>query len=186
MVAKRCGLRAIIDAAGRWCSRGAERRSTGSPMPACRLIAAPEPTERRGLDRRYAAIVALCDGVFGAAAATPDTLSVPIARAQGFVGTHLGEPLGVERLAAGGGPQPGAFRQEIQRRGRPQPLGLRVREQRMERATRLLRRRLSQPVNAIAAATGFATGNYFAKAFRRARGQCYGAVSASATGAQPG
>ncbi len=115
----------------------------------------------------YEAMMALHDGLFGAAPAAA-TVAPPIARAQSFIATHLGEPLGVDRLARVAGLSRAHFVRTFGSETGQSPSDF-VFSARMERATRLLIA-TDQPVAAIAAATGFANGNYFAKAFRRLNG----------------
>ncbi len=173
-------MRAIIDLKGPVVQPGAA--AVDQLAAAClRLIAAPEPRSGEVSAAAYQALMALHDGVFGAAPPTPETVSPPIARAQGFAAAHLGEPLGVERLARVAGLSRAHFVRRFSAEAGLSPSDY-VFAQRMERATRLLLA-TDQPVNAIAAATGFAGGNYFAKAFRRVHGQSPREYRASATGA---
>ena len=135
---------------------------------ACRrLMQGPDLLSGEVSAAAYQAMTALHDGLFGAA---PAALAVapPIARAQDFVAAHLGEPLGVDRLARVAGLSRAHFVRRFSSEAGQSPADF-VFAARMERATRLLIA-TDQPVSAIAAATGFANGNYFAKAFRRLNG----------------
>jgi AraC family transcriptional regulator len=159
-------MRTIIDLKGPVVMPGAP--AVDRMADACvRLMRTPEPLSGDVSAAAYEAMMALHDGLFGAAPAEA-TVAPPIARAQSFVATHLGEPLGVDRLARVAGLSRAHF---VRRFGAE--LGLNPSEfvfaARMERATRLLIA-TDQPVASIAAATGFANGNYFAKAFRRLNG----------------
>lgn len=132
-----------------------------------RLMRAPELLSGDVSAAAYEAMMALHDGLFGAAPATT-TVAPPIARAQSFIAAHLGEPLGVDRLARVAGLSRAHFVRRFGSEVGQSPADY-VFAARMERATRLLIA-TDQPVGAIAAATGFANGNYFAKAFRRLNG----------------
>ncbi|MDB5539753.1 MAG: hypothetical protein JWQ89_1480 [Devosia sp.] len=145
-----------------------------------RLMGAPELLSGEVSAAAYEAMTALHDGLFGAApAATP--VAPPIARAQNFIATHLGEPLGVDRLALVAGLSRAHFVRRFSAEAGLSPSDF-VFAARMERAMRLLVA-TDQPVAAIATATGFANGNYFAKAFRRLHGTSPGEYrSAAAAG----
>lgn len=145
-----------------------------------RLMAAPEPLSGDVSAAAYEAMMALHDGLFGATPAAA-TVAPPIARAQSFIATHLGEPLGVDRLALVAGLSRAHFVRRFSAEAGLSPSDF-VLAARMERATRLLIA-TDQPVATIAAATGFANGNYFAKAFRRLHGISPGEYrNAAATG----
>jgi len=132
-----------------------------------KLMRSPELLSGEASAAAYEATMALHDGLFGAAPATP-SLAPPIARAQSFITEHLGEPLGVDRLARVAGLSRAHFVRRFASESGQSPSDF-VSAARMERATRLLIA-TDQPVAAIATATGFANGNYFAKAFRRLNG----------------
>lgn len=129
-----------------------------------RLMGAPELLSGEISAGAYAAMTALHDGLFGATPPAAD-IAPPIARAQSFIAAHLGEPLGIDRLARVAGLSRAHFVRRFSAETGHSPSDF-VFAARMERATRLLIA-TDQPVTAIAAATGFANGNYFAKAFRR-------------------
>lgn len=119
----------------------------------------------------YQAMAALHDAAFagtGAAAALPPALPAALARVTAFVEAHLAEPLPVDRLAGVAGMSRAHFvRQFTAALGLPPSDHVEVR--RMERVERLLLA-TEMRVGEIAAATGFADGNYLAKVFRRHRG----------------
>jgi transcriptional regulator GlxA family with amidase domain len=131
-----------------------------------KLMAGPERSGDASA-AAYEAMMALHDGLFGAAQEVAD-VAPAVARAQDFVGSHLAEPLGVDRLARVAGLSRAHFVRRFSAETGQSPSDY-VFSARMERATRLLIA-TDQPVAAIAAATGFANGNYFAKAFRRLNG----------------
>jgi AraC family transcriptional regulator len=133
-----------------------------------RLMRAPELLSGDISAAAYEAMMALHDGLFGAAPAVTTTVAPQIARVQSFIAAHLGEPLGVDRLARVAGLSRAHFVRRFGSEAGQSPADF-VFAARMERATRLLIA-TDQPVGAIAAATGFANGNYFAKAFRRLNG----------------
>jgi transcriptional regulator GlxA family with amidase domain len=131
-----------------------------------RLMAGPDRSGAASA-AAYEAMMALHDGLFGAAQEEAN-IAPAIARAQGFVATHLAEPLGIDRLARVAGLSRAHFVRRFSAETGHSPSDY-VLFTRMERANRLLIA-TDQPVAAIAAATGFANGNYFAKAFRRLNG----------------
>lgn len=159
-------IRAIIDLKGPVVMPSTQ--SVDRMADACvRLMRAPELLSGDVSAAAYEAMMALHDGLFGAAPAVT-TVAPPIARAQSFVAAHLGEPLGIDRLARVAGLSRAHFVRRFAGETGQSPSDY-VSAARMERATRLLIA-TDQPVSAIAAATGFANGNYFAKAFRRLNG----------------
>ena len=127
----------------------------------------------------YEALMALHDGLFGD---TPrlSRISTPIARVVGYIEGHLGEPLGVEKLAWLAGLSRAHFVRKFAAEMGKSPADY-VLAARMERAKRLLIA-TDQPVVAVAAAAGFANGNYFAKAFRRLNGVSPSAFRAGMAG----
>lgn len=131
-----------------------------------RLMAGPERSGDASA-AAYEAMMALHDGLFGAAKEVAH-VAPAVGRAQGFVVSHLSEPLGIDRLARVAGLSRAHFVRRFSAETGQSPSDF-VFSARMERATRLLIA-TDQPVAAIAAATGFANGNYFAKAFRRLNG----------------
>lgn len=158
-------IRTIIDLRGPVVtpSAGAVDRMADACL---KLMAAPELSGDVSA-AAYEAVMALYDGLFGVAE-EPAAVAAPIARAQSFVAAHLGEQLGVDRLARVAGLSRAHFVRRFSAELGQSPAEF-VQAARMERATRLLIA-TDQPVAAIASATGFANGNYFAKAFRRLNG----------------
>lgn len=131
------------------------------------LLTGGQMTQGLASTAGYAAMAALHDGVF---AARKDGQPLPpaLARVTDFVGRHLADALPVDRLAAVAGMSRAHFvRQFAAATGRP-PSDF-VLERRLERVERLLLA-TELTVTEIAGVTGFADGNYLAKAFRRRRG----------------
>ena len=139
------------------------------------LLAAELPTGLASA-AAYASIMAVHDGT---TTAEPETSDAPVAiqRVLAFIDRNLGANLGVDRLAgiaqlsrahfvrlftASVGSAPSAY----------------VFAQRIERAERLLIA-TDSGIGEIATVCGFADGNYFAKAFRRAHGMTPGEFRAS-------
>jgi len=116
----------------------------------------------------YQAAMALHDGVFGEEEAEAEALPATVARTRQFIETHLDEHLDVERLARTAQLSRAHFVRVFSGAVGMPPSDY-VFERRMERASRLLLA-TDNPVAAVADACGFADGNYFAKAFRRAYG----------------
>lgn len=131
-----------------------------------KLLAAPAQSGEVSA-AAYDALMALHDGLFGDAP-LPTRVSTPVARAMEYVDTHLGGPLGIERLASVAGLSPAHFTRKFSAEAGTSPFEYAL-AARIELAKRLLIA-TDQPVSAIAEATGFANGNYFAKAFRRQTG----------------
>lgn len=170
-------VRSIIDLKGPVVTPGyaAVDRMAGACL---KLLAAPALSGEASA-AAYEALMALQDGLFGNAP-RPSHISTPIARAIEHIETHLGMPLGISRLAALSGLSPSHFTRKF-----TAEVGTGPREfafaARLELAKRLLIA-TDQPVGAIAEATGFANGNYFAKAFRRATGASPGQFRLDAAG----
>ena len=158
-------IRAVIDLKGPVVtpSAGAVDRMAGACLA---LMAGPELSGTVSA-ATYDAVMALYDGLFGAAPDAPK-LAAPVTRARAYVEAHLADPLGVDRLARVAGLSRAHFVRRFSAETGQSPSDF-VARTRMERATRLLIA-TDQPVSLIAAATGFASGNYFAKAFRRLNG----------------
>ena len=117
----------------------------------------------------YAAMAALHDGVFGAAAVPEQALPPAIARVVAHIEANLTHALQVERLATIAEMSRGHFVRQFSAATGVAPSDF-VLERRIERIERLLLA-TDMSVVAIARATGFADANYLAKAFRRKRGQ---------------
>ena len=115
----------------------------------------------------YAAMAALHDGAFAADSPATD-LPPAIARVITHIEAHLGRPLPVDRLAAVAEMSRAHFVRRFTAAIGTPPSDF-VQERRLERIERLLLA-TEMTVGEIAVATGFADGNYLAKAFRRRRG----------------
>jgi AraC-like DNA-binding protein len=130
----------------------------------------------------YAAMSALHDAAFAGAEAVP-ALPPALARVTGFIEAHLAEPLPVDRLASVAGMSRAHFVRLFTAALGQAPSDF-VEARRLERIERLLLA-TEMKVGEIAAATGFADGNYLAKVFRRRRGLtplAFRATRAEATG----
>jgi AraC-like DNA-binding protein len=134
---------------------------------ACLKALTRRPTPGEASTLAYQAMAALVDTAFAAAAPAP-ALPPALARVAAFVEAHLAEPLPVDRLAGVAGMSRAHFvRQFTAHLGLPPSDHVAAR--RLERVERLLLA-TEMRVGEIAAATGFADGNYLAKVFRRHRG----------------
>lgn len=116
----------------------------------------------------YAAIMALHDGVFGTEEIESQAQPAPVLRARAYIESHLGERLDIDRLAQAAQVSRAHFVRLFSGAVGVPPSDY-VFDRRMERAARLLLA-TDGLVSTIARASGFADGNYFAKAFRRAYG----------------
>lgn len=132
------------------------------------LIERADITPGEASSAAYAAMAALHDGAFGDSAAPEQSLLPAFARVIAHVEANLALPLQVERLAAIAEMSRGHFVRQFSAALGIAPSDF-VLERRLERIERLLLA-TDMSVVAIAAATGFADGNYLAKAFRRKRG----------------
>ncbi|GGA38780.1 AraC family transcriptional regulator [Pelagibacterium lentulum] len=115
----------------------------------------------------YSAIAALYDAAF-AQSEPPVSLPPAILRVTQFIDANLAGRLDIERLAQVAGLSRAHFVRTFTVSVGQAPSD-HVFERRIDRAMRLLVA-TDTPVHAIAQACGFADANYFAKAFRRARG----------------
>jgi AraC-like DNA-binding protein len=132
------------------------------------LIERPDITPGEASSAAYAAMAALHDGVFSAAARAESPLPPAISRVIAHVEANLAAPLQVERLAGIAEMSRGHFVRQFGAATGIPPSDF-VLERRIERIERLLLA-TDMSVVAIARATGFADANYLAKAFRRKRG----------------
>ena len=135
---------------------------------ACLTLLTAPLTQGQASTAAYAAMTTLHDAVF--ATRQPQTTPLPpaMARVTAHIDAHLSEPLTVDRLAQIANLSRAHFvRQFTEVTG--QPPSAYVAAKRIERIERLLLA-TELKVSAIAEATGFADGNYMAKAFRRHRG----------------
>jgi len=132
------------------------------------LIGMSAPGPGLASAQAYGAMAALHDAAFGRPEGAAPPVPPALARVLAHVADHLARPLPVDRLAAVAGMSRAHFvRQFTAHLGVP-PSGY-VLARRLERIERLLLA-TGMTVTDIAAATGFADGNYLAKAFRRQRG----------------
>ncbi len=159
--------REILDAAGPVLEIGPGL--TDRLAAAClALIATPKPTPGAASTEAYAAMTTLHDSVFGSRDLPETPLPAAMARVADFIDANLATALPIDRLAAIAGTSRAHFvRQFTASLGLP-PSDF-VLERRLERIERLLLA-TEMKVGDIAEATGFADGNYLAKAFRRRRG----------------
>ena len=132
------------------------------------LIETTDITPGEASAAAYAAMAALHDGAFGASAAPEIGLPTALARVVAHIEANLALPLQVERLAAIAEMSRGHFVRQFSAALGVAPSDF-VLARRLERIERLLLA-TDMSVVAIAAATGFADGNYLGKAFRRKRG----------------
>jgi len=116
----------------------------------------------------YGAMMALHDGVFGDASIAGAEIPLPIQRAQTFIEQNLSANLGIDRLAGAAQLSRAHFVRLFAASMGRAPSAY-VFEKRMQRAERLLLA-TDATIAHVAANCGFADGNYFAKAFRRANG----------------
>ena len=160
-------VREVIDATGPVVSLApaAVERLAGACLS---LLDPRELTPGEASAAAYHAMAALHDGVFAANAAPKPPVQPAIARVMAHVEGHLAEPLQVERLADIAEMSRGHFVRQFSAAVGQAPSEW-VLERRLERIERLLLA-TDMSVGAIAGATGFADGNYLAKAFRRRRG----------------
>lgn len=114
----------------------------------------------------YRAVMSLHDGVFGDKGVPQSVLPPAISRVTAHISSNLAASLDVERLARIAQMSRGHFVRQFSEAVGVAPSHF-LFHARMERAARLLLA-TDMTIAAIATACGFANGNYFAKAFRRA------------------
>lgn len=159
-------VRAVIDAAGpvlRLDAAAIDRLAA-----ACLMLTTQELTAGRASAAAYGAVMALHDGVFEHAPAGRQEISGAVRRSLGFIEANLGSKLTIDRLARAAGLSRAHFVRKFTSEVGAAPAPY-VFAQRIRLAERLLIA-TDASVAEIAASTGFADGNYFAKAFRRATG----------------
>lgn len=132
------------------------------------LLTAAEPSPGQASSAAYAAMATLHDSVFGSRPAPERPLAPALARALAHVESHIATPLPVERLATIAQMSRAHFVRSFTAAIGTAPAEY-VLEKRLERVERLLLA-TELSVAEIAAATGFADGNYLAKVLRRRRG----------------
>lgn len=133
-----------------------------------KLIASPRLSLGEASTLGYSALMALHDGVFAERAAAVPPMPAAIRRVFVYVEGNLGSALPVDRLAELAGMSRAHFVRRFTTAVGVSPSNF-VQDRRMDRIERLLLA-TEMTVADIAAATGFADGNYLAKAFRRERG----------------
>ena len=157
--------REILDAAGPVLKIGAH---TDRLAAACLTLLTASLTPGQTSIAAYAAMTTLHDAVFAERLAHDTPLPQAISRVAAYIGTHLSEPLPIDRLAQIAGLSRAHFTRRFTR-----ALGLPpsdyVTARRLERIERLLLA-TEMKVSEIAQATGYYDPNYLAKAFRKHRG----------------
>jgi AraC-like DNA-binding protein len=156
-------IRAVIDAGGP-VLRPAERE-VDRLAGACLSLTASAITGGAASAAAYAAVMAIHDAAFENAVPRAGQVSGPIHRALVHVENHLGERLDVAHLARTARLSRAHFVRKFTAELGKAPSDY-VFGERMRLAERLLIA-TDAPIADIAAATGFADANYFAKAFRR-------------------
>ena len=159
-------VRAVIDANGPVVRLGAP--AVDQLADACLALTDEALPAPRASAAAYSAVMTLYEGVFEIAGAGESDVSAPIARAIGYIQQNPAGGLGIERLAAVAQLSRAHFvRRFTEEAGVPPStyvFGLRMRlVERLLVAT-------DATIGSIATSTGFADGNYLAKAFRRASG----------------
>ncbi|MEO9227988.1 MAG: AraC family transcriptional regulator [Devosia sp.] len=158
--------RAVID------SRGPVLRASAEAVDrlaqACLTLATRELRVGDASAAAYAAVMAIHDGAFGGNAPVDVAHPAPIRRAEAYVEQHLAADLSVDRLARVAGLSRAHFVRLFGASVGRAPSAY-VWRRRIEQAERLLLA-TDATIEAIARNCGFADGNYFAKAFRRANG----------------
>lgn len=132
------------------------------------LLTDTEPSPGEVSSLAYSAMTSLHDSVFGNRPALERALPPALARVLGHIETQIGAPLPVERLAGIAQMSRAHFVRSFSAAMGMGPADY-VLEKRLERVERLLLA-TEMGVGEIAAATGFADGNYLAKVLRRRRG----------------
>jgi AraC-like DNA-binding protein len=158
--------RAILDAAGPVLRLPPE--AIDRLADACVTLATRDLPVGEASAASYAAMMAAHDGALSDRLPADIEHPAAIRRAEAYVEQHLSQNLSVERLARAAGLSRAHFVRQFSRSVGVAPSAY-VFGQRMELAERLLLA-TDATVEAIAQTCGFADGNYFAKAFRRANG----------------
>lgn len=135
---------------------------------ACLTLLTAPLTPGQASTAAYAAMTTLHDAVFGERSKPDTPLPAAMARVADYIDSHLAEPLTVDRLAMIAGLSRAHFVRSFTAATTLPPSDF-VATKRIERIERLLLA-TEMKVSDIARATGFADGNYLAKAFRRHRG----------------
>jgi AraC family transcriptional regulator len=158
--------RAIIDSAGPVLRLGPGTIDRLANV--CRTLIAKEPQIGEASSLAYSAVMALHDGVFQGESAADDELPAAIRRTLSYIDQHISDRLDVERLAGIAGLSRAHFVRVFTSTLGQSPSSYVV-AHRLQLAQRLLTA-TDATVLEIAAACGFADGNYFSKVFRRETG----------------
>ncbi|SFV35160.1 Helix-turn-helix domain-containing protein [Devosia crocina] len=132
------------------------------------LLTMADPSPGIASNAAYAAMTSLHDAVFGSRLPPERPLPPGIARVLAYVDANIGEKLPIDRLAGIAEMSRAHFVRSFALAVGAAP-SEHVLERRLERVERLLLA-TEMGVGEIAAATGFADGNYMAKVLRRRRG----------------
>lgn len=166
--------RALIDANGPVIRPGSD--AVDRLAAACLSLLSADVATGIASAAAYAAIMAVHDGITTPGPRTSDA-PVAIQRVLAHIDRHLGASLGIDRLAGIAQLSRAHFVRLFTATVGSAPSSY-VFGQRMERAERLLIA-TDSGIGEIATTCGFADGNYFAKAFRRAHGVTPGEFRAS-------
>lgn len=135
---------------------------------ACLTLATRELRVGDASAAAYAAVMAIHDGAFGETAQADIARPASVLRAEAYIEQHLSGDLSIDRLARVAGLSRAHFVRQFSASVGSAPSAY-VWQRRIEQAERLLLA-TDSTIDAIAQGCGFADGNYFAKAFRRANG----------------
>lgn len=159
--------RAILDTVGPVLRPSAE--AVDRMADACLALATTDLPVGEASAAAYSATMAIHDAAFGGSLPANVEHPLPVRRAEAFIEAHLDENLGIDRLAQAGGLSRAHFVRLFSASTGMAPSSY-VFAARIDRAERLLLA-TDATIASIASYCGFADGNYFAKAFRRATGQ---------------
>ena len=159
-------VRAVLDAAGPAVRLPAAM--IDQLADACLELAGDDLATGRASTAAYRAVMALYDGVFETAGADEVGVSPAIRRSLAYAAGNLGGNLGVDRLAEVAQLSRAHFVRTFTAEVGVAP-SAHVFDLRMRLVERLLVA-TDATIDSIAVSTGFADGNYLAKAFRRATG----------------
>lgn len=163
-------VRAVLDAAGPVARLSAA--VIDQLADACLEVSSSELPTGRASTAAYRAVMALYDGVFETADANASGASALIHRSVAYAEQNLAANLSVDRLAKVAQLSRAHFVRKFTAEIGAAPSAY-VFDLRMRLVERLLVA-TDATIDSIAASTGFADGNYLAKAFRRARGMSPG------------
>ena len=157
-------LRAVIEDAGPVVH--SRPSSVDRLADSCLALATRELAVGDASAAAYAAVMAMHDGAFGDSSPANVERPLPVRRVEAYIDDHLNANLSIDRLARVAGISRAHFVRQFSAHVGLAPSAY-VWKRRIELAERLLLA-TDGTVEAIAKACGFADGNYFAKAFRRA------------------